>query len=213
LDIDDQYTRINLEINLIKSPWSEYFKTTIEKEPNETVVFAEKLFRNSISRCALDIGSGTGCDSLYLLEHGFEVKALDSDINAIAILKKKIKNRYRNKVTFENALIQNYGIGNSSYDLINASFSLPFCNKIDFQNVWINIFKGLKTNGIFSGQLFGVNDDWSGIKDMSFVTNEELDDLISGYKPEYYIEIDEDGRIADGSVKHWHLFNIVLRKL
>jgi hypothetical protein len=47
---------------------------------------------------------------------------------------------------------------------------------------------------------------------MSFVTNEELDDLISGYKPEYYIEIDEDGRIADGSVKHWHLFNLVLRK-
>lgn len=90
---------------------------------------------------------------------------------------------------------------------------MPFCSKKDFQIVWKNIYNGLKPNGIFSGQLFGVNDDWSGILNMSFVTNEEVDDLIIGYSPEYYIELDEDGRIADGTVKHWHLFNLVLRKI
>ena len=202
-----------MEYNLINSPWSEYYKTTIDKEANETVGFAEKLFKNKTNKTALDIGSGTGCDSLYLLEHGFDVKALDSDINAMTILKGKIPEKYTNKITYENTLIQNYKICNNSFDLINASFLLPFCSEKDFETVWINIYNGLKKNGIFAGQLFGINDEWSEILDMSFVTNEEIDELIIGYNPEYYIEIDEDGKIADGSVKHWHLFNLVLRKL
>ena len=201
-----------LEYNLIKSPWSDYYKTTLNKEPNKTVIYAVKQFREQINKTALDIGSGTGCDSVYLLENGFCVKALDQDINAIEILKNKIRNLYQNKVTYEHTLIQNYDIGVNTYDLINASFSLPFCNKSDFVNIWKNIYKGLKSNGIFSGQVFGVNDDWSNISDMSFVTNEEVDDLLIGYNPEYYIEIDEDGKIADGTIKHWHLFNLVIRK-
>jgi SAM-dependent methyltransferase len=202
-----------LEFNLIKSPWSDYYKTTLNKEPNTTVVYAVKQFREQTNKTALDIGSGTGCDSIYLLENGFHVKALDQDINANEILKNKLKNMYKDKVSFEHTSIQNYAIGVNTYDLINASFSLPFCNKVDFTKTWKCIYQGLKKNGIFSGQLFGVNDDWSTISDMSFVTNEEVDDLLIGYNPEYYIEIDEDGKIADGSVKHWHLFNLVLRKI
>jgi SAM-dependent methyltransferase len=201
-----------LEFILIKSPWSDYYTTTLNKEPNKTVVYAVKLLKKQTNKTALDIGSGTGCDSVYLLENGFSVKALDQDLNAIEILKNKTKDLYQDKTTFEHTLIQNFDIGINTYDLINASFSLPFCNKSDFTNVWKCIFHGLKNNGVFAGQLFGSNDDWSTISDMSFVTNEEVDDLLIGYNPEYYIEIDEDGKIADGTIKHWHLFNLVIRK-
>lgn len=176
------------------------------------MIFAEKIFRNQMKKSALDIGSGTGCDSLYLLEHGFSVKALDQDCNAIEILKHKIGTSYRETVTYEHTSIQNYKIDSNSFDLINASFSLPFCCKADFKSIWESIHKGLKSNGRFSGQLFGVNDDWSVIPEMSFFTNEEIDDLLQGYTPEYYKEIDEDGKIADGTIKHWHLFNLVLKK-
>lgn len=202
----------SLEYDLIKSPWSDHYKTTRNKVPNETVIYAEKKFRGQITKSALDIGSGTGCDSVYLLENGFSVKALDQDINAMEILKSKLNDNYQDKVTFEHTLIQNYAIGINSFDLINASFSLPFCSKADFKIVWKSIYMGLKNNGIFAGHLYGVNDDWSVIPGMSFVTNEEVDDLLIGYSPEYYIEIDEDGKIADGTIKHWHLFNLVLRK-
>ena len=196
-----------------KSPWSDCYQNTISKEPNETVIFAEKKFKDKTGKRALDIGSGTGCDSLYLLEQGFSVTALDQEDCALEILRIKTPKKFANKLTLVHAKIQNYTIADNSFDLINAAFSLPFCGKIDFLNVWEKIYKGLTPGGLFSGQLFGVNDDWSGIADMSFVTNEEVDDLIKGYSPEYYIEVDEDGRIADGSVKHWQFFNLVLKKL
>lgn len=194
------------------SPWSEYYKNTVDKEPDKTLVFAENLIKDKKNKLALDIGSGTGSDSIYLLEKGFKVIALDQEKNALDILKSKSLRKYRHKLILEENLIQNYKIENNTYDLINASYSLPFCNKSDFLKVWKNIQKGLKSNGLFSGQIFGTSDDWSDIKDMSFFTNEEVDDLIIDYIPEYYVEVDEKGLIADGSEKHWHLFNIVLRK-
>jgi len=197
---------------MIKSPWSNYYKHTIDKKPNQTLMIAEKMVNDSPDRVALDIGSGTGSDSLYLLDHGFEVVALDQEQNAMKILKSRVLKAHAKKLRLENVLIQNFIIENDRFDLINASYSLPFCPEHDFPMIWRNIYKGLKPGGLFSVQLFGVNDDWSGLKEMSFFTNEEIDDLMGGYIPEYYYEIDEDGRIADGSEKHWHLFDLVLRK-
>jgi tellurite methyltransferase len=194
------------------SPWSGYYNDTIDKEPNKTAVFAEKGFSRIVEKYALDIGSGTGCDSVYLLERGFHVTSLDQETAGLKILRNRAGPKHSDMLTLVHARMQNYPILPDSYDLINASFSLPFCAKDDFKIVWKNIFQGLKKNGVFAGQLFGFRDAWYGLPEMSFVTNEEVDALMDGYSPEYYVEIDEDGRIADGSVKHWHLFNIVLRK-
>ncbi|MGL1891835.1 MAG: class I SAM-dependent methyltransferase [Spirochaetaceae bacterium] len=196
-----------------KSPWSDYFKNTIDKEPNETLVFAAKLIKDQPNKCALDIGSGTGSDALHLLEQGFKVTALDQEKNSIDIIKNKVSKKLKKSLTLEHTFMQNFTITNNSYNLINATFSLPFCKKSDFIKIWDDIYKGLKSNGVFSGQIFGENDDWANIQEMSFFTNEEIDDLIVNYIPEYYKEVDEKGLIADGSEKHWHLFNIVLRKI
>ncbi len=196
-----------------ESPWSEYYKNTIDKEANETLVFASKLFKDQTNKLALDLGAGTGSDSIHLLEQGFKVIALDGETNALDILKNRTTKKQRKELTLEHAFMQNYSITENTYDLINATYALPFCTKSDFLKVWKNIYKGLKSNGVFSGQIFGENDDWASIEDMSFFTNEEIDDLIVEYVPEYYVEVDEKGLIADGSEKHWHLFNIVLRKV
>lgn len=195
-----------------KSPWSDYYQNTIDKEPNETLVFAAKLIKDQKDKLALDIGSGTGSDALHLLEHDFKVTALDQEQNALDILKNRTSKKQRKNLTLEHSFMQNYTITKNKYNLINATFTLPFCTKTDFLKIWDNIYNGLKEGGVFSGQIFGINDDWAEMKDMSFFTNEEIDDLILQYIPEYYIEVDEKGLIADGSEKHWHLFNIVLKK-
>ncbi|OQY40263.1 MAG: hypothetical protein B6229_02155 [Spirochaetaceae bacterium 4572_7] len=195
-----------------ESQWSDYYKNTIDKEPNETLVFAANLIKDQPNKHALDIGSGTGSDTIYLLDQGFKVIALDQEKNALDIIKNRTSKKQRKNLTLEHRFMQNYTIANNTYNLINATFSLPFCTKPDFIKIWDNIYKGLKSNGVFSGQIFGTNDDWASIPEMSFFTNEEIDDLIMQYTPEYYIEVDEKGLIADGSEKHWHMFNIVLRK-
>lgn len=196
-----------------KSPWSEYYKNTIDKSANETLMFAAGLLKNNSKKYALDIGAGTGSDSIYLLDHGFKVIALDQELNSLDIIKNKTTKKQRKELTLENGFMENYVIENNTFDLINATFSLPFCTKTNFLKLWDNIYKGLKSNGVFSGQIFGTNDDWASNEDMSFFTNEEIDDLIMQYTPEYYVEVDEKGLIADGTEKHWHLFNVVLRKV
>ncbi len=195
-----------------KSPWSDYYQDTIDKEANETLVFAANLIKDQTNKLALDIGSGTGGDTIHLLEQGFKVVALDQEKNSLDIIKNRTTKKQRKDLTLEQAFMQNYSIPENSYNLINATFSLPFCSKPDFLRIWDNIYRGLKSNGVFSGQIFGINDDWVGMEDMSFFTSEEVFDLIMQYTPEYFVEVDEKGLIADGSKKHWHLFNIVLRK-
>lgn len=68
-------------------------------------------------------------------------------------------------------------------------------------------------NGIFVGQLFGVDDGWntSGTM-MNFHKRADIDTLFRDFKKLHVSEVNESGFIADGSPKHWHVFNIIAQK-
>ena len=97
-------------------------------------------------------------------------------------------------------------------DLVNSSFALPFCRPDAFPAVWRRIVGSLRSGGRFCGQLFGDRDGWSGEDDMTFLSRASLDELLDGLKVERLDEVEEDGQTAIGRAKHWHLYQVVVRK-
>jgi tellurite methyltransferase len=199
-------------VNMIDSPWSSYYKNTLLKEPNKTAIIACKQFINTVEKTVLDIGSGTGCDSMYFLENGFTVFALDQETNALDILQEKIKGNTNFNINFIHSQIQEYIIPNNTFDIINASYSLPFMPKKQLMIVWQKIYDGLKINGILSCQLFGIHDDWAKNTEMAFLSIGVVKRICKNYEIVHFEELDADGLIADKSAKHWHLFDLVLKK-
>jgi hypothetical protein len=97
-------------------------------------------------------------------------------------------------------------------DLVNASFSLPFCTPDRFDEVWARVRAGLAPGGRFAGQLFGDRDGWVGSKDLVFLPRARVEVLLDGLELERFDELEEDGRTALGDAKHWHVFHIVARR-
>jgi hypothetical protein len=98
------------------------------------------------------------------------------------------------------------------YNLISAQNTLPFLQRENFQIVWENIEKALTLNGIFCGHLFGPHDDWSTNQNMTFHSKKEVESLIKDFEIILSREKEEDSHTADGQKKHWHYFDLILKK-
>lgn len=195
--------------------WTDYHQTTSASSPSITAALALSLF-NGQSGLMIDLGCGSGKDSLYYLSHGWQVLAIDLFpeflINTRATLPIEAQNRLQiQKMAFENLSIP-------PADCINASYSLPFCAPGSFPTLWQTIQKSLRPGGIFAGTFWGIHDSWmeefGGTR--TFFAKEALCALFSELQTEHFEEIERDGNCygEHGEIltKHWHEFHVVLRK-
>ena len=98
-------------------------------------------------------------------------------------------------------------------NLLNASFSIPFCRPEFFKRLWNEIDSSILKDGRFSGNFFGKNDTWANKKNMTFLTLEEVKKLFENFKIEFFHERDEDGQTSDGTLKHWHVYSVIAQKV
>src|SRR5262245_25677737 len=88
----------------------------------------------------LDIGSGSGRDALHFLARGFRVRAVDSHAGALAELKTRAdESGLGEKLSCEKRMVEELELEPASYDVINASMSLPFCPPSRFKETWEGI--------------------------------------------------------------------------
>jgi tellurite methyltransferase len=106
---------------------------------------------------ALDLGCGAGRDTRYLLSQGWQVTAVDSDPNAIALLAELPQEHLR---VVQNSF-EDFVYEHESYNLVSSQFSLPFNPKASFTNIFTRIKQAIKPGGIFTGQFFGIHDEWN----------------------------------------------------
>lgn len=98
-------------------------------------------------------------------------------------------------------------------NLVVANFSLPYCNKNNFKELWDKIDESILKDGYFAGNFFGDNDEWKNKKEgMTFLTKEQVMELFKDYEIIDFKEVEKDGTTALGKKKHWHIFNIIAKK-
>jgi tellurite methyltransferase len=189
------------------SDWAEYYDAVRGRPPHDTLLKA--LARFDEPGQAVDLGCGDGRDTVELLRRGWRVFAVDAEAEAIERLQARVGDSSAlgtRVASFDDAEWPRA-------DLLNASFSLPFCPPDRFPAVWERIRASIASGGRFSGQLFGERDGWANEEDMTFQSREAAEELFRGFELERFDEEEMDGETAVGTPKHWHIFHVVARKV
>jgi tellurite methyltransferase len=197
-----------------ESRWPEYYRVTQDAPPRETLTRALDLFGaegTNRERFAIDLGCGAGNDTAALLSQGWHVLAIDRELEAIDRVRARTSPEDLKRLECQVASFAEAQL--PLCDLVNASFSLPFCRPEDFGAVWSNILASLRTGGRFAGQLFGDRDTWSAELRMTCHTVHEARALFDTFEIESWLEQEYDGTTALGDDKHWHRFSVVARKI
>jgi SAM-dependent methyltransferase len=192
--------------------WTDYYEATGD-DPRDTLLDALRRFEGEPprDRFAVDLGCGTGRDTVELLRRGWAVLAIDGEAEALErLVARDLPLAWNDRLTTVRAPFQEAEWPET--DLVNSSFALPFCPPAAFPGLWRQIERSLRPGGRFCGQLFGDRDGWSDEDDLTFPTRAEMEALLASLEVERLDEIEEDGTTATGKDKHWHLFHVVARK-
>jgi SAM-dependent methyltransferase len=191
--------------------WAEYYAATADRPPRRTLLAAlEKFGTSARPRFAVDLGSGDGRDTIELLRRGWSVLAIDAEPAAIERLLKRPDlppgARLRARCErFEDASWP-------AADLVNSSFALPLCPPERFPELWARIVASLAPGGRFAGQLYGDRDGWAGRPGMTHLSRAAAERLLAGLEIDLFEEEESDGITPRGKPKHWHIFQIVVRR-
>lgn len=190
------------------SHWTSYYTATAAGGPRETLLQALSS-RSDPPGLALDLGCGTGRDTLVLLERGWQVLAVDAEAEALSTLRERTPTLLQKRLETRQARFETLEI--PPCDLVNSSFALPFCEPARFPLLWTRITAAVRPGGLFCGQLFGERDSWAS-KGVTVVDVARLQQLLRGWDVLLQREEEEDGHTAVGRPKHWHIHHLVLRR-
>lgn len=207
--------------------WPAYFNAVQGLPPRETLARAlDQLLRDGFVEAsgadglALDIGCGEGRDSREILRRlpGVRLLATDASEHGLDLTKGSIPGADSGRARFEACSMENLatqfaGLGRlSRVLLINASFSLPFCEPAAFPALWAWMWATLTPGGYFSGQLFGDRDEWATIDPRRHHSRAGVESLLAGQETLWLDEAEKDGPDGMGGTKHHHVFHVVARK-
>src|SRR6266571_3799895 len=200
----------------MSTKWTRYYNAAGE-QPRETLLFALERFDAEAGareggRFAVDLGCGAGRDTAELLRRGWQVLAIDAEAEAIQRLLRRGDLGSACAGRLETQVVRFEDARWPEADLVNSSYSLPFCAPNQFAAVWDRLVASLRLGGRFSGQFFGDRDGWAREPDMSFQARQDAEELVRGFDVEHFDEVEEDSETAVGDPKHWHLFHVVARK-
>lgn len=198
--------------------WPRYYDAVEGKPARDSLLKALDLFEKLATpdsplpahRLAVDLGCGTGRDTLELLRRGWAVHAVDHSPDAFDRLLPRLPPEARPRFTHAVADFESLQVPPAL--LVNASYALPFCRPDAFDDLWRKITAAIPINGRFAGQLFGERDDWAALPDRTHHTRSQVDRLFAGFTLESLQEIENREAGATGEIKNWHLFHIVARK-
>ena len=199
--------------------WGEYREKTKQELPKKPLV---KLLDYLEPGKAIELGPGSGTDTLYMLEKGWEVLGIDSDKGTENDIRTRIKVsdkllNLNEKFSFRNQQFENLELEKECCNLLVGFNSLFFCSPEHFQEFFKIITDAIKPGGYLLVNLLGKNDDWNKIENSgkTFLSKEEILDLLKDF------EIGENG-IKEGEFeketaiskipKHWHTFLVRARK-
>ncbi|MSR89369.1 class I SAM-dependent methyltransferase [Patescibacteria group bacterium] len=188
--------------------WENYFENTKSYPPAPLLVKAMEYVK--VKNKAIDIGGGgTLKDTKYLLSQGFETTIIDKE----KAVEDSVQNIKSNELKFFRTDFADFDFPQNEYDVAAAIYSLPFIHSSKFTGVFEGIKKSLVKNGIFCGQFFGNRDEWHLNKNLTFVTKEEAQLMLGDMNVILFDVKEFEGKTADGNPKHWHVFDIIARKI
>ena len=193
---------------MAENGWAEYYDEYEEREPREMLLRVLNVFGSGEHR-AVDLGCGSGIDTLAMLRAGWQVFATDAEAEGIRRVRARVPDDLSAGLSVELARMEDVELPPA--DLVWAGFSLFFCRPDRFRDVWSRILTALRTGGRFAGQVLGDRDTWAPDPNISSFSKEQARALFDELEIEEFEEEEEDGD-AWSEPKHWHVFHVVARR-
>ena len=195
--------------------WPAYYAVTVDRPPWQTVLEAIRRFEvagpSTTERLATDLGCGAGRDARELLRRGWKVLAVDLEPAAIDRLEAATPRSDRERLaTLVSDLV---AVDIPPCDLVNASLSLPFLAATAFATTWDHVRAALRPGARFAGMLFGDQDESAADPAMTCPSPDAIRALLDDFEIELWAEKEEDGKTALGEDHHFHLIEVVARRL
>lgn len=183
--------------------WTNYQEKTYNNSVCNLLV--EFLDNYKISSC-IDLGCGSGNETVYMLKKGIKVLSVDRQLNKNFILN-RLTDLEKTRVSFMESNFENLKLPKT--DLIVAIFSIPFCNPKYFDNLWEKIYDSINVNGYFVGQLLGDRDAWKDTPNINTFSIEQVNEYLKKYQ---IIKLHEIEHIKKSNNKKWHFYDIIAKK-
>ena len=103
---------------------------------------------------AIDLGCGTGRNTVFLIKNKWNVIAIDREDDVKNIIIDKLNKEELKRFNFISKNFENIELEKNN--LIVANFSIPFCNKNNFNEFWKKITDSILKNRIFCRKFFWV---------------------------------------------------------
>lgn len=127
----------------------QYFKNTKNSLPHENI---KKIIEiENMKGKAIDLGCGTGMDTIFLIKNNWNVIAIDRE-DTDELIREKLGTYELKKYKFSCQNFENIEL--EANELVVANYSIPFCSKNYFNEFWNKIVDSISTNRIFCREFF-----------------------------------------------------------
>ena len=157
------------EYTLVGEPWLERWLKLVPQGENMR---------------ALDVGCGSGHNTRLLVEHGFEVTAIDFSERALELCKREAPRAHMELADIRDGL----PIAGSHFDLIVADLSLHYFSWELTRTIVSDIANGLVPEGLFAARFNSTNDENYGSGSDEPVPRESNLFIVEGIEKRFFTE-------------------------
>ena len=183
--------------------WTNYQNKTYGDDACKLIIdFLDKYKVDS----AIDLGCGSGNETVYMVKNGIKVLAIDRQLNQDFILN-RLSDSEKQLISFNESSFEDVELPKTK--LLTAFFSIPFCNPNNFDELWTKIYNSIEDNGYFVGQLFGDRDAWNVVESINTFSIDKVKEYLKNYN---IIKLEEIEYVRESDNKKWHFYDIIAQK-
>ena len=155
---------------------------------------------------AIDLGCGSGNETVYMIKNGIKVLAIDRQLNQDFILN-RLSDNEKKMISFKESSFEDVELPKTK--LLTAFFSIPFCNPNNFDELWTKIYNSIEDNGYFVGQLFCDRYAWNVVESINTFSIDKVKEYLKNYN---IIKLEEIEYVRESDNKKWHFYDIIAQK-
>lgn len=156
--------------------WTNYQNKTYGDDACKLIIdFLDKYKVDS----AIDLGCGSGNETVYMIKNGIKVLAIDRQLNQDFILN-RLSDNEKKMISFKESNVEDVELPRTN--LLTAFFSIPFCNPNNFDELWTKIYNSIEDDGYFVGQLFGDRDAWNVVDSINTFPIDKVKEYLKKFK-------------------------------
>ena len=160
------------------------------------------------TRSALDVGAGTGRDTLFLLKKGWRVTAIDSNKQGIELIRSKASKECTSNLEVLELDFDHIPL-HKKYDLVISNWSIDYASPETYPTILKNLKSLVSKNGRLAISFFG--DEHTGIKKSVVHTLHKQSEILpmigDDFEIEYFNAVKQHRK---GYV--WHVFEVVAKR-